>query len=86
MIESDIIKIKKKKRICSNAWNERKKRQYAQRPEVKARRKEYKKIRQQLNKQEKEKQRELQSDYVFSSKQNFDLSNFNCDDMWLIYH
>ncbi|MBP1525376.1 MAG: hypothetical protein H9Q67_02580 [Spiroplasma ixodetis] len=53
---------------------------------MKARRKEYKKIRQQLNKQEKEKQRELQSDYVFSSKQNFDLSNFNCDDMWLIYH
>ncbi|WP_338958092.1 hypothetical protein [Spiroplasma endosymbiont of Tiphia femorata] len=48
---------------------------------MKARRKEYKKIRQQLKKQEKEKQRELQSDYVFSSKQNFDLSNFNCDDM-----
>ncbi|MBP1527344.1 hypothetical protein [Spiroplasma endosymbiont of Dactylopius coccus] len=74
-------KNKEKKENMLKCLKWKKKRQYAQRPKVKARRKEYKKIRQQLNKQEKEKQRELQSDYVFSSKQNFDLSNFNCDDM-----
>ncbi|WP_338988211.1 hypothetical protein [Spiroplasma endosymbiont of Dasysyrphus albostriatus] len=35
----------------------------------------------QRNKEKKQKQIELQSGYVFSSKQNFELSNFNCDDM-----
>ncbi|WP_174480176.1 hypothetical protein [Spiroplasma endosymbiont of Danaus chrysippus] len=48
---------------------------------MKARRKEYKKIRQQLNKQEKEKQIELQSSHVSTLEQNFDLGSFNCDDM-----
>ncbi|WP_342218643.1 hypothetical protein [Spiroplasma endosymbiont of Amphimallon solstitiale] len=57
------------------------KREYDQRPEVKTRRREYRKKWYQLNKQKKQKQRELQSGYVFSSKQNFELSNFNCDDM-----
>ncbi|WP_338975829.1 hypothetical protein [Spiroplasma endosymbiont of Monopis laevigella] len=68
----------------SKLWYQRNKerqKEYKQRPEVKARRREYDKKRYQVNKQKKQKQRELQSDYVFSSKQNFDLSSFNCDDM-----
>ena len=57
-------------------------RQYAQRPEVKAKKQEYDKKWYQLNKQKKQKQRELQFDRVFSSKQNFELSSFNYNNVY----
>ncbi|WP_174480429.1 hypothetical protein [Spiroplasma endosymbiont of Danaus chrysippus] len=56
-----------------------KKKKYNQRSEIKARKKKYDQKRHQLIK---EKERELQSDHVSSSKQIFDLSNFNSDDMY----
>ncbi|WP_338961116.1 MULTISPECIES: hypothetical protein [unclassified Spiroplasma] len=84
MIKKDISLLKKNSDNIEKKWYQRNKerqKEYKQRPEVKARRREYDKKRYQVNKQKKQKQRELQSDYVFSSKQNFDLSSFNCDDM-----
>jgi len=56
-----------------------KKKKYNQRSEIKVRKKKYDQKRNQLIK---EKERELQYDHVSSSKQIFDLSNFNSDDMY----
>ena len=56
-----------------------KKKKYYQRTEIKVRKKKYDQKRHQLIK---ERERELQSDHVSSSKQIFDLSNFNSDDMY----
>ncbi|MBP1525374.1 MAG: hypothetical protein H9Q67_02570 [Spiroplasma ixodetis] len=76
--------IKEKQREYSKLWywrNKERQREYKQIPEVKAIKREYDKKRYQRNKEKKQEQIELQSGYVFSSKQNFELSNFNCDDM-----
>ncbi|WP_338975794.1 hypothetical protein [Spiroplasma endosymbiont of Monopis laevigella] len=88
-------KVKAKKKKYDQMWyqkNEQRKKKYDQKPEVKAKKKKYyqrseikvrkKKYDQKRNQLIKERERELQSDHVSSSKQIFDLSNSNCDDVY----
>ncbi|WP_338988201.1 hypothetical protein [Spiroplasma endosymbiont of Dasysyrphus albostriatus] len=72
------VKVKKKK-YDQKPEVKAKKKKYYQRSEIKVRKKKYDQKRHQLIK---EKERELQYDHVSSSKQIFDLSNFNSNDMY----
>ncbi|WJG69547.1 hypothetical protein [Spiroplasma ixodetis] len=87
--------VKAKKKKYDQMWyqkNKQRKKKYDQKPEIKAKKKKYnqrseikvrkKKYDQKRYKLIKEKQRELQSDHVSSSKQIFDLSNFNSDNLY----
>ncbi|WP_252320162.1 hypothetical protein [Spiroplasma endosymbiont of Lariophagus distinguendus] len=88
-------KNKQRKKKYDQMWyqkNKQRKKKYDQKPEVKAKKKKYyqrseikvrkKKYDQKRHQLIKEKERELQYDHVSSSKQIFDLSNFNSNDMY----
>ncbi|WP_338985964.1 hypothetical protein [Spiroplasma endosymbiont of Thecophora atra] len=87
--------VKAKKKKYDQMWyqkNKQRKKKYDQKPKVKAKKKKYyqrseikvrkKKYDQKRYQLIKERERELQSDHVSSSKQIFDLSNFNSDNMY----